>query len=78
MIVKHGCLNYNQLNAAGNEVLLSPKGDFLVNRKYTVEVGGPSKTFKQIRNIEHSYLAVDNTPIGDVNRIPLWLFGFIY
>ncbi len=69
---------YNQLNAAGNEVLLSPKGDFLVNRKYTVEVGGPSKTFKQIRNIEHSYLAVDNTPIGDVNRIPLWLFGFIY
>ena len=69
---------YNQLNAAGHEVLLAPNGDFIVDREYTVEVGGPSKTFKQIRNMEHSYLAVDNTPIGDVNRIPLWLFGFGY
>ena len=69
---------YNQLSAAGHEVLLAPNGVFIVDRGYTVEVGGPSKTFKQIRNMEHSYLAVDNTHIGDVNRIPLWLFGFGY
>lgn len=69
---------YNQLNAAGIEVLLASNGDFVVNRTYTVEVGGPSKTFKQIRNLKNSYLVVDNTPIGDINRIPLWLFGFLY
>jgi predicted AAA+ superfamily ATPase len=69
---------YNQLQSAGNEVLLASNGDFVINRKYTVEVGGASKTFKQIKGIENSYLAVDNTPIGDVNRIPLWLFGMMY
>lgn len=69
---------YNQLNAAGIEVLLATNGDFLADRQYTIEVGGASKTFKQIRNIKNSYLAVDNTLIGDVNKIPLWLFGFLY
>lgn len=69
---------YNQLHSAGHEVTLAVKGDFVVNRQYTFEVGGATKTFKQIRNIKDSFLAVDNTPIGDVNRIPLWLFGMLY
>ena len=60
---------YNQLNSAGHEVTLSAKGDFIVDNQYTFEV---------IRNIENSFLAVDNTSIGDVHRIPLWLFGFLY
>ena len=49
------------------------KGDFIVDSQYTFEVGGGSKTFKQIRDVKDSYLAVDNTPIEDVNRIPLWV-----
>jgi len=69
---------YNQIHASGIDVLLVPSGDFLIDRQYTIEVGGPSKTFKQIRNIRNSFLAVDNTLIGDVNKIPLWLFGFLY
>lgn len=69
---------YNQIHASGIDVLLVPSGDFLIDRQYTIEVGGPSKTFKQIRNIQNSFLAVDNTLIGDVNKIPLWLFGFLY
>ncbi len=69
---------YNQIHAAGIEVLLAPSGDFLIGGQYTIEVGGPSKTFKQIRNIKNSFLAVDNTLIGDINKIPLWLFGLLY
>lgn len=69
---------YNQIHSSGIDVLLAPSGDFLIDRQYTIEVGGPSKTFKQIRNIQNSFLAVDNTLIGDVNKIPLWLFGFLY
>lgn len=69
---------YNQIHASGIDVLLVPSGDFLIDRQYTIEVGGPSKTFKQIRNIQNSFLAVDNILIGDVNKIPLWLFGFLY
>lgn len=69
---------YNQLKSAGHELTLSAKGDFIVDYQYTFEVGGASKTFKQIRNIENSFLAVDNTSVGDVHRIPLWLFGMLY
>lgn len=69
---------YNQLKSAGHEVSLATKGDFIVENQFTFEVGGAGKTFKQIRNIENSFLAVDNTSVGDVHRIPLWLFGFLY
>lgn len=54
------------------------KGDFMVDRKYTFEVGGPKKNFSQIAGIEDSYLAVDAVEYGFQNKIPLWLFGFLY
>ena len=49
-----------------------------MHTKNAAVAGGGSKTFKQIRDVKDSYLAVDHTPIGDVNRISLWLFGFLY
>ena len=67
----------NQLQAY-HAVLMPPQGDFLVDDKYLYEVGGADKTFKQIKDIPDSYLAVDDTEIGIGNRIPLWLFGFLY
>lgn len=57
---------------------LAKKGDFFVDSQYTFEVGGASKTFKQISGVKNSFLAIDNTSVGDINRIPLWLFGFLY
>ncbi len=53
-------------------------GDFLVDEKYTFEIGGKSKDFSQIRNLKEAYLVVDDTEIGFGNKIPLWLFGFLY
>lgn len=67
----------NQLSQQ-HEVRYPVAGDFLVDRKYLFEVGGKGKTFDQIKDIEHSYLAVDNTEIGHKNRIPLWMFGLLY
>jgi len=37
-----------------------------------------TKSFKQIKNIENSFLAVDDIEYGYKNKIPLWLFGFVY
>lgn len=54
------------------------KGDFLVDDRYLFEVGGSGKTFEQIKDIENSFLAVDETEIGSRNRIPLWMFGLLY
>jgi len=54
------------------------KGDFLIDEKYTVEIGGRSKGFKQIKEIQDSFLAIDDIEIGHEGKIPLWLFGFLY
>ena len=54
------------------------KGDFLVNEKYLFEIGGKNKSFKQIKNIQNSFIASDNIEVGFKNKIPLWLFGFLY
>ena len=54
------------------------QGDFLVDGRYTFEIGGKNKDFFQIKDIKNSFLGVDNTEIGVGNKIPLWLFGFLY
>jgi|SRR5690554_1716899 len=68
---------FNQLREK-NEVLMPPKGDFLVDREFLFEVGGRSKTFEQIKDIPNCFLAVDDTEIGHHNRLPLWIFGLLY
>jgi uncharacterized protein len=54
------------------------KGDFKVENKYLFEVGGAQKSFTQIADEKNSYLAIDDVQIGRGNKIPLWLFGFLY
>jgi predicted AAA+ superfamily ATPase len=53
-------------------------GDFIVDDKYIFEIGGKNKTFKQIKDIDDSYVIADDIEIGNGNKIPLWLFGFLY
>ena len=67
----------NQLSAI-SKVNYPRKGDFLVDHKHLFEVGGKGKKFDQIKDVPDSYLAVDDTEIGHGNRIPLWMFGFLY
>ena len=59
-------------------ILASKKGDFLVNDTYTFEVGGKNKSFKQIKDVPHSYVAADDIEVGHGHKIPLWLFGMMY
>jgi len=54
------------------------KGDFLVNEKYIFEIGGKNKGFEQIKDISNSFVVSDDIEIGFKNRLPLWLFGFLY
>lgn len=59
--------------------LNAPKhGDFLIDGVHTVEVGGSDKRFGQIKDLPDSYLAIDGVEFGRGNKIPLWLFGFLY
>jgi len=61
-----------------HKVTYPEKGDFLVDGKYLIEVGGPSKKTKQIAGFEHAFIAVDDVEFSEGKKIPLWLFGFLY
>jgi len=54
------------------------KGDFLVDERYTFEIGGKNKGFEQIKNIANSFVISDGIEVGFKNKLPLWLFGFLY
>ena len=66
----------NQLADAGT-IAFSQTGDFLVDGKYTIEVGGRNKTRRQIQDTPDSFVAADNLEYGNDRKIPLWLFGFL-
>lgn len=59
-------------------IYIAAQGDFYLEEKYTFEVGGKNKSFNQIKDIPQSYIAADEIEIGYGNKIPLWLFGFLY
>jgi uncharacterized protein len=67
---------YNQLSKIG-DVRYPNVGDFLCNG-YTFEIGGKTKTKSQIVTIENGFIVSDDIEYGFQNKIPLWLFGFLY
>ena len=68
----------NQLSNGGHRLTYPKKGDFMVDDAFLFEIGGKGKTFKQIANIPNSYVVNDDVEVGFGNKIPLWLFGFLY
>lgn len=61
-----------------HEINLSPVADFLIDKRFTFEIGGKSKSKKQIAGIADAYVAKDGIEVGVGNIIPVWLFGFMY
>ena len=50
----------NQLRSAGHEVTYPQHGDFLVDGRHLLEVGGAGKGFSQIKDIPDSFIAADD------------------
>jgi hypothetical protein len=70
--------NQNSARLLDDYLLLSNNGDFLVDEKWIVEVGGKNKSFNQIKDLQNSFVVADDIEVGFGNKIPLWLFGFLY
>lgn len=69
----------SQLAATNHTVEFAQQADFIIDEKHVFEVGGKSKDFSQLKNIEKpAFLALDNIEVGSDKKIPLWLFGFLY
>jgi hypothetical protein len=60
-----------------HEVSYSKTGDFRVDDR-VFEIGGRNMSTQQIRGLEQAYIVHDDLEIGTGNRIPLWVFGFLY
>ena len=67
-------------NQLGNitEIYSGKNGDFMIGNKFTFEIGGAKKSFEQIKDMPNSFIAADDIEVGVGNKIPLWLFGFLY
>ncbi len=68
---------FNQMRV-NQDITSSPVSDFLIDREYTIEVGGKKKKQKQIRSVEQGYVVKDDIETGYGNIIPLWQFGLTY
>jgi predicted AAA+ superfamily ATPase len=68
---------FNQVSKQ-NKVKASKNADFYVNDTYSFEIGGRSKSNKQIKNLQNAFVVKDDIEIGSENVIPLWMFGFLY
>jgi predicted AAA+ superfamily ATPase len=62
----------------GHSIAYTGVGDFVIDGKWTFEIGGRKKSFSQIADIPDSYVVNDGVAVGRGNKIPLWLFGFLY
>ncbi len=61
-----------------SHLAISKQGDFTIDNKFRVEIGGKNKSFKQIKDIPNSFVVADDIEVGFDRKIPLWLFGFLY
>jgi len=52
--------------------------DFFVDETYSFEIGGKAKSGKQIQHLKNAFIVSDEIEYGYQNKIPLWLFGFLY
>ncbi len=68
----------SQLQNSGAVVTYPKYADFLVNNKYLFEVGGKNKSNEQIKDHVNSFIVADDLEYGWGNKIPIWLFGFLY
>ena len=67
----------NQLSK--DHELIAPKnGDFLIDDTFVFEIGGKNKSFNQVKDETNAFVVSDDIEVGFGNKIPLWLFGFLY
>jgi predicted AAA+ superfamily ATPase len=69
----------NQLSYS-HSLTIPDNGDFLADESKTFEIGGRGKDNKQLNKatVSTGFIASDDIEFGNGNKIPLWMFGFLY
>lgn len=61
-----------------HQVEYTDQGDFRLDRRIIIEVGGANKSRRQIAVLSDAYVAADDIEIGYGSKVPLWMFGLLY
>ncbi|MBO7069597.1 MAG: AAA family ATPase [Bacteroidaceae bacterium] len=69
---------FSSMMSFNHTIQYAKQGDLQVDGRHIFEVGGKGKGFTQIADLPDSYVVADGIEIGFGNKIPLWLFGFVY
>jgi hypothetical protein len=72
------CFAVNQLKQYHQVEYGRKQGDFLIDSRWTFEVGGENKSFDQIADIPDAYVLADDIEMPHGKKIPLWMMGFLY
>ena len=72
------CFFVNQLARNHTVEYGKEHGDFLIDGRITIEVGGKDKSFGQIADLPDSYIFADEMEFPVGKKMPLWLAGFLY
>jgi len=68
----------NQLSVKHTVEYGKTVGDFKIDGKITIEVGGNDKSFDQIAGVPDSYILADNMEFPVGKKLPLWIVGLTY
>lgn len=71
-------LYFLSMLSENHQITASKQGDFIIDEKWTFEIGGRNKDLSQIKGINNAFIGTDDLEIGSGQKIPLWLFGFMY
>lgn len=61
-----------------HDVTLPKLGDFMVDGRLTLEIGGPGKTNKQIQALPDAWTVKEGLEVAAGRSLPLWLLGMVY
>ena len=59
-------------------ISIPKKGDFVIDNKFIFEVGGKSKSARQVSGVQNARVVRDDLDHPAGNTLPLWMFGFLY
>ncbi len=62
----------------GHQIHYHDQGDFIVDDRFIFEIGGSSKTARQLGQQSNAYIVADDIETGTTRQIPLWAFGMGY
>jgi len=66
----------NTLSRFG-DVSTPVKGDFMIDEKYVIEVGGANKMFHQLSGMPNAILVKEGIGKGSTGILPMWMLGLL-